>query len=183
MNISFRPLTKYDANYRNVIGLYKEAFPGARFIPTWILRYKLRKGKAGFNVLYADNTWIGLIYTTAYKDIIFVQFLAILDSYRSAGLGSKVMDLLREMHSEKRIVLTIEEIDKHATNYQQRIKRREFYERNGFSSSGYIVKEPSERLEMMIIGGSISKGEIEELYESLLGGRLGFFFGPEVMKI
>lgn len=183
MNINFRPLTKYDANYRNVIALYKEAFPGARFIPTWILRYKLRKGKVGFNVLYADNTWIGLIYSTEYKDILFVQFLAISDSYRSSGLGSKVMDLLRDMHSENRIVLTIEEIDRHAKNHQQRIKRREFYERNGFSSSGYIVKEPSERLEMMIIGGSISKGEIEELYKSLLGGMLDFFLGPKIMKI
>ncbi len=183
MSINFQPLTIYDVNYSKVIDLYKEAFPGAQRIPAWLLRYKLKKGKAGFNILYIDDTWIGLIYATEYKDIVFVQFLAILELFRSDGYGSKVMDSMRVMHSGKRIVLNIEELDEQAENYQQRIKRKAFYEKNGFSSSGYIVKEPAERLEMLILGGSISKEEIEAMYKNLFGYIIGFFIRPKVIKI
>jgi len=183
MSINLRPLTKYNSNYAKVIDLYKKAFPEAQRIPTWILRYKLRNGKVGFNIIYAHDTWIGLIYITEYKDIVFVQFLAISESYRSGGYGSKVMDSMKDTHSGKRIVLNIEELDKQATNYQQRLKRKAFYEKNGFSSSGYLVKEPGEQLEMLILGGSISKEEIEAMYKNLFGSILGFFFRPKVIKI
>ena len=183
MSINLRPLIKDDANYLKVIELYKKAFPGAQRIPTWILRYKLRKGKVGFNIIYSHDTWVGLIYITEYKDIVFIQFLAIDESYRSGGFGSKVMDLLKDTHSGKRIVLNIEELVKQAKNYQQRVKRKAFYEKNGFSSSGYIVQEADERHEMLILGGRISKEEIDSNYKSLLGGVISFFFRPKVIKI
>ncbi|PAJ73418.1 GNAT family N-acetyltransferase [Pseudoalteromonas sp. NBT06-2] len=183
MSINLRPLFESDKNYYEVIDLYKKAFPEAQYIPTWFLRYKLRKGKMGFNILYAHDIWIGLIYITEYKDILFVQFLAIAESYRSAGYGSKVMDLLKGTHSEKRIVLNIEELDQQAKNYKQRVKRKAFYEKNGFSSSGYRVKEPGEQLEMLICGGNINKEEIEAMYEKLFGSILGFLFRPKVIKI
>jgi hypothetical protein len=183
MSINFRPLTKDDANYSKVIDLYKEAFTGAQHIPAWILRYKLKNGKAGFCTLYEDDTWIGLIYTIEYKDIVFVQFLAISESFRSEGYGSKAMSSMSDMHSGKRIVLNIEALDDQAENYQQRIRRKAFYENSGFSSSGYIVKEPAERLEMLIHGGTISKEEIEAMYRDLFGSILGFFIRPEVIKI
>jgi GNAT superfamily N-acetyltransferase len=183
MSINFRPFNKYDVNYLEVIELYKEAFPGAQRIPTFLLRYKLRNGKEGFNILYENDEWIGLIYSTEYKDIVFVQFLAISELSRSQGYGSKAMESLGYMHSGKRIVLNIEELDELAENYQQRIKRKAFYQKNGFSSSGYSVKEPDERHEMLIRGGCISKEEIEAMYKHLLGQIIGFFIQPKVTKI
>ncbi len=183
MSINFRPFNKHDVNYSKVIDLYKEAFPGAQRIPTFLLRYKLRNGKEGINVLYENNEWIGLIYSTEYRDIVFVQFLAISKSSRSRGYGSKVMESLGYIHSGKRIVLNIEELDERAENYQQRIKRKAFYEKNGFISAGYIVKEPDERHEMLIRGGCISKEEIELMYKNLLGNIIGFFIRPEVIII
>ena len=89
-------------------------------IPTSLLRYKLRRGKAGFNVLYEDDIWIGLIYATEYKDIVFIQFLAIPESFRSSGYGSKVMEAMEYMQPGKRIVLNIEELDEQAENAPQR---------------------------------------------------------------
>lgn len=183
MSINFRTLNKADVNYSKVIDLYREAFPGAQRLPTSFLRYKLRHGKKGFDVLYDDDDWIGLLYSIEYRDIVFVQFLAISESFRSQGYGSKVMDSMRSMRSGKKIVLNIEELDDKAENYQQRIKRKAFYEKNGFSCSGYIVKEPDGRHEMLISGGSISKEEIEAMYKDLFGRVIGFFIRPQVIKI
>ena len=183
MSITFRPLTKHDANYCKAIDLYMRAFPGAQRIPAWMLRYKLRNGKAGFNVVYSCDNWIGLIYITEYQDIAFMHFLAISESCRSVGYGIKVMNAIKDTHAGKRIVANIEKPDEQAKNYLQRIKRKSFYERCGFSSSGYLVKEPGEQLEMMIFGGLISKEDIEDFYDNLFGGVLGFFVKPKVTRI
>ena len=183
MSINFRPFNKHDVNFVSVIELYKEAFPGAQHLPTFLLRYKLRKGKAGFYVLYENDQWIGLIYSTDYKDMVIVQFLAISALSRSEGHGSKVMEALGDKHVGKRIVLNIEELDEHAKNYQQRIKRKAFYEKNGFVSTGYIVKDPDGRHEVLIRGGCISKEEIESMYKDLLGNMIAFFIRPKVIKI
>ena len=183
MCINLRPLTQYDDNYLRVIELYKKAFTTARHIPTWFLRCKLRNGKEGFNVLYSDHTWIGLIYTTEHEDIVLIHFLAISEAYRSGGYGSKVMDSMKITHAGKRVVLNIEILDERADNYQQRVKRKAFYKKNGFRSSGYIVQEPGEKLEMLIFGGSISKEEIEAMYKHLFGRLIGFFLKPKIIRI
>lgn len=183
MSIKFSPLTQYDLNYSNVIALYKEAFTTVRQVPSWLLRCKMRKGKVGFSVLYENDTWIGLIYLTQYKDIIFVHFFAISELSRSFGYGSKVIDSIKELYTESRIVLNIEELDKQEENYLQRVKRKAFYLKNGFSSSGYIVKEPKEQLEMLILGGNIKKEEIDAMYKALYGGVFGFLSRPKVINI
>ena len=183
MTINFRTLSKKDENYSNVFDLYEKAFSDAQRVPPQILRYRMRNGKAGFNIIYEHDNWIGFIYNVEYMDIVFVQFFAISELCRSRGYGSKVMDLMRELHSGKRIVLNIEELDEKAQNHQQRIKRKAFYEKNGFKPSGYIVKESAQRLEMLVQGGAVSKQEIEKMYKYLMGNMLGFLFGPKVIKI
>ncbi|MDO6692679.1 GNAT family N-acetyltransferase [Aliiglaciecola sp. 3_MG-2023] len=183
MSITFSPISSGSANYIEVIDLYKEAFPEARKVPKWFLKYTLRNGKVGFSALYAEDKWIGLIYITEYEDIVFIQSIAILESCRSKGFGSQVLESFKNEHLGKRIVLNIEVIDKQANNYQQRVKRKEFYENNGFLPSGFIVKEPGENLEMLIYGSGITKKEIEYMYKNLFGSILGLFIKPEITKI
>tara|TARA_R110002060_G_scaffold21863_3_gene29630 strand:- start:440 stop:697 length:258 start_codon:yes stop_codon:yes gene_type:complete len=74
------------------------------------------------------------------------------------------VDSIGNKYSGKMIVLNIEELDEKEDNYQQRVKRKAFYESNGFISTGFIIKEPAERQEMLIRGGTISKKEIEAMY-------------------
>ena len=182
MCITFCPISSDSANYIEVIDLYKEAFPKARKVPKWFLKYKLSNGKVGFSALYSKEKWIGLIHITEYEDIVFIQSIAILESCRSKGYGSQVLDSLKSVHLSKRIILNIEVIDKQASNYKQRVKRKDFYKNNGFLSSGFTVKEPGENLEMLIYGAGISKKEIESMYKNLFGRILGFFLRPEVTK-
>ncbi len=102
MSINFRPLNQNDENNLRVIDLYKSAFTTSQNIPSWLLRFKLRKGKVGFNVIYTNDTWIGLIYTTEYKNLVFVHFFAISQSCRSGGYGSKVIDFIKAKHTGKK---------------------------------------------------------------------------------
>ena len=183
MTIDLRPLTEHDANHSEIIDLYREAFPKVQRLPKWVIRYRLKKGKAGFNAVYDHDTWVGFVYTKEYKDVVCVLFLAISDSCRSGGYGSKVLDSMGDRHRGKRLVLNIEEIDKQADNYPQRLKRKAFYEKNGFISTGFIVLEFGERQEMLIRGGSISKEEVEAMNKYFMGHILSFFLKPDIIKI
>lgn len=183
MSITLRPLSKQNTDFPKALQLYKEAFPSAQSIPMWLLRHTLRNGKPGFDLLYHNNAWIGLLYVLEYEDIIFVQSLAISASQRSKGFGSQILDTLKHQHKGKRIVLNIEVLDKNANNYQQRAQRKVFYERNQFRSSGYIVQEPKELLEMLILGdANIQKDEILTMYKHFFGGMLNFLLKPKVTE-
>lgn len=183
MSITFYPVSSDNGNYIEVIDLYKEAFPEARKVPKWFLKYSLRNGKVGFSAMYSEDIWIGLIHITEYEDIVFIQTIAIKESSRSKGFGSQVLEYLKSISTGKRIVLNIEVIDDQASNYNQRLKRKAFYKSNEFLSSGFTVKEPGENLEMLIYGGDITKVEIESMYKKLFGRILGLFLKPEVTQI
>jgi phosphoenolpyruvate synthase/pyruvate phosphate dikinase len=182
MTISFRSLNKHDINYSKVIDLFFEAFPKIQLLPQWVVKYRMRNGKDGFEVLYEHNYWVGFIYAKEYKNIVFVKFFAISESLRSSGYGSKVMDSMGKKYSDKRIVLNIEELDEKEENYQQRVKRKAFYESNKFNSTGFIIKEFAERQEMLIHGGAISKKEIEAMYRHFLGNLLFSLLKPVLVK-
>ena len=92
------------------------------------------------------------------------------------------MGALKARCSGKRTVLNIEEIDEQSENYKQQVKRKNFYENNGYVFSGYIVEEQGERFEMMIVGGSISKAEIEAFYRKMIGRVLSLFFRPKIIE-
>lgn len=100
----------------------------------------MRNGKAGFYALYDLDTWVGFIYLKEFKDIVFVKFFAISEQRLSGGYGSKVMDSMKGKYAKQRIVLNIEELDDTADNYQQRIKRKAFYAKNDFCSTGYCER-------------------------------------------
>ena len=166
MGINFRPA---EENSSKVKALYENAFPKRERAPFWLLRQKARQSHVAFHSLYDDESWIGLLYTFEYADILLVLYLAIDDSCRSGGYGSKALTALRADHPDKRIILSIEQIDEQAGNYEQRVKRRSFYEKNRYTSTGIIVEELGQPFEMLISGGSITPEETRDVYRSLLG--------------
>jgi GNAT superfamily N-acetyltransferase len=169
MSINFIPAVADKENFTRVKSLYENAFPKSERAPFWFLRYKAKQSNVSFNSLYDDETWIGLLYSMEYRDILLVLYLAIDASCRSGGYGSKVLTALRADHPDKRIVLGIEKIDDQADNYAQRVKRKSFYEKNGYTFSGIIVEELGQPFEILVSGGSITPEETWAVWRSLLG--------------
>lgn len=147
--------------------LYKEAFPRNERIPINILQLLTSKNKAKFYGIYDGEEFIALLYNVYYKDIVLILYLAINNNFRGKGYGSKVLDLIKQKYSQNRIILNIEQIDENSSNNKQRIKRKEFYQKNGFTSLNYTVKEGKETYEMLCYSKNKSKVSKEE-YESLV---------------
>ncbi|MFT5816001.1 MAG: hypothetical protein ACI9VT_003779 [Psychroserpens sp.] len=63
-----------------------------------MVKYRMRDGKDGFDVLYKHNNWLGFIYAKEYKNIVFIEFFAISESVCLSGYGSIVMDSMKNKY-------------------------------------------------------------------------------------
>ena len=68
-----------------------------------------------------------------------ILYLAVNDKIRSKGYGSAILQCIKQRFSNKAIALNIEPLDPKSDNYAQRIKRFEFYLKNGFVDTHYQI--------------------------------------------
>ena len=134
--------TKKDSkDWKKIKALYLRAFPAVERLPFWLLKKKTQRRIAEFCSLYDDDEWVGFIYTLKNDSLAYVFFLAIDDTRRSHGYGSKLIRLLTERYAGLVIGLSAERPDDQAENNEQRIRRQKFYQRNDFLHSGYYSVE------------------------------------------
>lgn len=86
------------------------------------------------------------------------------------------------MFAGKKIVLLIEKEDAQAENAQQRIARRRFYVKNGFTSSGIFIDGRSGEMEIMNFGGRVIAQEYLELQKYALGTLYFRLSGIRIVK-
>ena len=72
-------------------------------------------------------------------------------------------------YKDKKIVLLIERLDDKAENKEQRIARRKFYLKNGFTSSDIFITGASGGMEIMNFGEKVSEEAYIDLQKYALG--------------
>ena len=157
---------------KKVTKLYNEAFLKDERIPIWLLKILVRKNKAKFYGIYDNEKFVGLVYNIFYKDIVFVFYLAIDKGTREQGYGTKVLDSIKQKYKNSRIILCIEPVDENSDNYEQRVKRKKFYLKNGFEDSNYIIKERNIIYEMLYYNENVALQEFEEMMKNYFGKML-----------
>ena len=55
---------------------------------------------------------------------------------RSKGYGKQALEEFKKLYKDYQLVLDLELIDKNAKNNEQRIKRKNFYIKNGYKETG-----------------------------------------------
>lgn len=157
-----------------VKNLYIKEFPKYERLPFWFLVYKSKKKNSDFYAIYDDSEYIGLLYLTYYKDIVYVFYLAIDPLQQSKGYGSKILQYLRKIYKDKRLFLNIEKVDSSADNYEQRFKRKRFYEKNGFKNTNFEIGKKDIVYEILYLGEEVYEYEYHALFKSYLGRILNF---------
>lgn len=126
----------------DITPLFLSAFPEDERPPVKYFFSSARKNSNNLYAYYDDNNeFIGFSYLSSYKDIIYVFFLAIQDEKRNRGLGSEILSKIKEENKGKVILLCYEEVDPKYNDNEMRIKRRNFYRRNGFEDNGVKTNE------------------------------------------
>jgi len=169
MKIRVKRITGTSSDYHQIKKLYHSSFPWDERAPFWLLMRRTGKEGVDFLSFYEDDQWIGFSYIISRAGISYVFYLAVNSARRGNGYGSKMLSIIKQHYAENRIFLAIEELDPQADNYSQRLKRLDFYEKNGFVLLGHKAKEAGVVYDLMSVGGDVSGKEYETLMAAYLG--------------
>lgn len=151
-DLQSREVTRRLPQYREVIDLYRRAFPPEERLPLWHMRLMALRRDVGFRAWLDDGALVGLTYTVDSPATVWLFYLAVNDSVRSRGYGSRILNGVRRHAAGRTVVLELEPLDDGAPNLEQRRRRLAFYERGGFALTGYRIHEGDQSYSVMADG-------------------------------
>lgn len=180
MKLEAKPITPKIKDYRSIAALYNRAFPSRERLPIAVLNLMAKRKNVDFLAFYDGEQICGLTYLIRYKKITLLFYLAVEERLRSRGYGSKILQWLDE-NIDGSIVLDIETVDKdHAsTNYEQRIRRQQFYSKNDYKDTGFKMIQYGEIYDVLYHGEAFSAEELERLLKWFSFGLSRFIFKIE----
>ena len=135
-----------------------------------LLYHKAKSGKASFYASVDNGEFVGFAYVIQSDKMVYVFFLAVEEDKRGMGYGSKILAKIKEMYPDKTVTLEIEDTaKKDADNYDERIKRLEFYKRNGFFQLDIRVVEAGVGFELLGTKPVALKKDFLTLMKNYLG--------------
>jgi GNAT superfamily N-acetyltransferase len=167
--IKSKNVTRKLSEYKKVVKIFKDEFPAAERMPLLFMNLYAKRENVDFLALYDDEKFVGFAYLITHKTLTYLFFFAVKSSEHSQGYGSKILTFLRERFAGNRIVLVIEELNPAAENNEQRIRRRDFYVKNGYVPAGFKQIARYDKFEAYVTGGSLTKSEFTELVANFAG--------------
>ena len=127
--IRFEKIDENTKNLEEIKQLYQDAFPFEERVPFYIMVLVGNDRGVEFLSIYDDDIWLGFIHTLVGDELSYIFYVAIENSLRQSGYGSRILKEYKKMHP--RLSLAIEPIEE-SDNIRQRKRRLEFYKNNGF---------------------------------------------------
>ena len=144
--------------------LYFSSFLKEDRMPFWMMLIMSYLWHTEFIAFYDDDTLCGFVYMATLRKVTFVMFFAVPENLRSKGYGSLILDEVQALHSNHKIVISIEPCDDNAEDIQQRLRRKSFYLRNGYAETGYFMKLGGKEQEIIIKNGVFNKREFTTFF-------------------
>jgi GNAT superfamily N-acetyltransferase len=150
-----KQITKSNANDEQIKFLYQTAFPENEQIPWEDLVRLIDQMQLDFTAYYEDDTFIGFTILFPHKKFNWFWYFAVIPELRGQGKGQKILTYLIEKYKEKNVVLDMESPKQECNNKEQRIRRHDFYIRNGFRDTNLYRKYDNLEMTIMIFGNDI----------------------------
>ena len=146
--------------------LYYRAFPKneRRSFPELV---ENRFGGAEVFCFYDEEIFVGMACLLNTPTISHIIYLAVDESLRGNGYGSKALELLHQSKSGRKIMVDIEVPDELAENVEQRRMRKKFYLRAGYEETPVKYEWRHENYEILSFGGLVSEAEYHGFWEDL----------------
>ena len=149
---------------KDVEPLYVSAFPVEERPPVKMFFKNAVKETIDLIGFYENDEFIGFTNLVDYQDICYIYFLAVTPEKRNQGYGSKILETVKQLKSDKNLLLCFEEVDEKYKDNSFRIKRRDFYHQNGFKDNIFKSNEFGVVYDSAVYGRQITFDE----YLSLL---------------
>ena len=118
--------------------IYESAFPPDERMPFERVLKKCEDGSMRLlSVESESGEFLGFANITLCYDALVLNYFAIEPDMQGRGFGTEVIAELKKRYPDRSIVIDIEDDLVEADNKEQRIRRRAFYERLGFSAMPY----------------------------------------------
>ena len=146
--------------------LYEAAFPKNERKE---IKYLLEKGQDVGEVyaFFDGEKFVGFTCLLSYHTICHVIYFAVAENLRDEGYGTKIIKAVCEAKKRKRVLVDIEMEEDDAPNEAQRVKRKEFYLRNGFKDTEITYRWEGDDYEILSYGGNCTKGEFRAFWSGI----------------
>ena len=155
---------------REIIKLYREAFPRIERAPLRILFRKSGNENQWFFAVVEEGKFTGLLYGIRMDNLVYLFYLAVIKEKRKNGYGGKILKAVEKAFPECTITLAIEDTeDKKAKNYEQRINRLHFYEGNGYKKTGVKINEAGVWFELLGTNTDVTQTQFLKMMKNYFG--------------
>lgn len=143
--------------------LYISAFPPEERPPEEMFFSNAEKKDNELFAVYEGEEFIGFTDLLFYKDLCYLFFLAVSPEFRNKGYGSQIVQEVLKKYPDKTFILCYDEVDDKYSDNELRIRRRDFYYRNGFKDNNLKTCEYGVRYD------TVYHGSHQVSFENYLG--------------
>ena len=160
--------------------LYYKVIPPHEKLSFYAFWWKRAHKHVSFVNVYDDNKWLGFVFYSLYKDLVYVWYYAIDEGDGrivstndigegacSDGYGSAVFAEIKRQNPNQRILLPVNSENENGENSEQCARIKQYYEKNGFRETGYFIKEKDDSFELMLFGKTFNIEELYSIYKSV----------------
>ena len=163
----FRKLDKNSVDIPKLENLNNQSFPdNERIEIDDMFSFSEKSGREVLGI-YTNDKFSGFIITIKYGKCVYICYFAVCPEKRSQGIGGQALKMLKEYYPDCQIVVDFEAPDENADNNQQRIRRRNFYYRNGFFETGYYQFYMNTEFEIACSDTDFNKTSFEKLISEI----------------
>ncbi len=155
--------------YKLIKRLFISAFPKEERPPFFVLSTRAKRGKGDLLIAKEGDDFVGFVHVVSYAKLSYLFFLAVDESLRGMGYGTKIIDAVKERYRGNKIFLARERLDEQCDNMQQRLNRHKFYLKNGFCDLKCRIVEGGVMFDAMSIGGEITNKDYTDLIDAWCG--------------
>lgn len=155
-------ITRQD--WKKIKKLYVVAFPKYERKPLRLVRIMNQKKKADVWIIEKDGSFSGFAITMNAKDMVLLDYFAISDERRGAGLGAEALKQLQEYYAGRRFFLEIESVYVSADNLPERRRRKQFYLDNRMTEMQVKAKVFGVEMELLGYNCRVSFEEYRSVY-------------------
>ncbi len=172
MNLRAEKVNGKNKDRQRVKEIYFSAFPKEERMAFGLMLIMGKLWNTKFLSFHDGETVCGFVYMAITKKLIFIMFFAVDESIRSQGYGGRILEKIQSMYPGRKIIVSIERCDVDAKDSKQRIRRKRFYEKNGYVDTGYLVKLAGVEQEILVKSGTFSKGEFRWFFIQYSNGTI-----------
>ncbi len=151
--------------------IYNRSFPKVERRPWRILKKSVRAHTSDFLVVVEEKKVVGIVVLLKSGSLVLLDYFAFDPKKRGKGYGTKALSLLKNKYEKDCLFIEIEDSTYSAYDKACCIRRKKFYEKNGFYTIGMHVMCFSNHFQIMCATDAITFDDYKKIYRDCLGPR------------